>query len=613
MDGASRYVTGASGVGANNKTSEPAMWSYAVPSQNEVRQPLHPSNNERQTDSGQNAPEYDSRDSYGNGLHDDRKPLSQSHNSNSARTSQPGTIRSKPSLENAGFRNNDYGEPVETNGADQPDSPYANGATAASGNNRKRVTSRERSRVRRKGSRGAVNALDEGKQDTSKWIHRDKLAQIESRELAELGVRMGGKSSRSGSRRAKSTKTDRSVVEADDSMRDEIEEEDPLTEEESRYPNNGTDAESFTQATSQRNDERPSTARSGGSRIPIPTSTSASPEDADSPLEISHRRSSSLPRPMRKRSQSQNSQNVLEKQNKSGPTSPTSPNAPANRGVPVNAKTRKASTTSRKNSGQDGARSRSNSVTDSPRRPGTSGGDSRPPTARPDGDAPWVVNSYKPDPRLPPDQQMLPTHAKRMAEMQRQAEEEARTRKAQRQQEEEYTLMDSDDYGNANGNKESKSSPVKEAFPPQNKTAQRQSVQQARQSYQQNRDNYQHAAKETDNQDAQWPLRTPSGHIVNGPQDRNATASPTKSTKRDSAEHGGYNLIPNVSPVKDQSPRIDQRTSMRSTHTTADLTEKEREANTAMAPVNQPVRLQDPEEKGGKEEDKGCLKCCVVM
>ena len=52
-------------------------------------------------------------------------------------------------------------------------------------------------------------------------------------------------------------------------------------------------------------------------------------------------------------------------------------------------------------------------------RPGTAG-DGRPRTATnpPEGDPPWLAGMYKPDPRLPPDQQMLPTHAKRLAQEQ---------------------------------------------------------------------------------------------------------------------------------------------------------------------------------------------------
>jgi hypothetical protein len=44
---------------------------------------------------------------------------------------------------------------------------------------------------------------------------------------------------------------------------------------------------------------------------------------------------------------------------------------------------------------------------------------------RPEGDPPWLATMYKPDPRLPPDQQMLPTHAKKM--QQEQWEKEGKT------------------------------------------------------------------------------------------------------------------------------------------------------------------------------------------
>lgn len=60
-------------------------------------------------------------------------------------------------------------------------------------------------------------------------------------------------------------------------------------------------------------------------------------------------------------------------------------------------------------------------------RPTTRSGESRPPTAvnRPEGDPPWLATMYKPDPRLPPDQQILPTLAKKM--QQEQWEKEGRT------------------------------------------------------------------------------------------------------------------------------------------------------------------------------------------
>ncbi|KAI7151328.1 hypothetical protein KC349_g9469, partial [Hortaea werneckii] len=44
---------------------------------------------------------------------------------------------------------------------------------------------------------------------------------------------------------------------------------------------------------------------------------------------------------------------------------------------------------------------------------------------RPEGEAPWIASMYKPDPRLPQDQQMLPTHAKRlMLEQQQQQQQQ---------------------------------------------------------------------------------------------------------------------------------------------------------------------------------------------
>lgn len=38
------------------------------------------------------------------------------------------------------------------------------------------------------------------------------------------------------------------------------------------------------------------------------------------------------------------------------------------------------------------------------------------PINRPEGEPPWLATMYKPDPHLPPDEQMLPTHAKRLEE-----------------------------------------------------------------------------------------------------------------------------------------------------------------------------------------------------
>ncbi|KAK2765520.1 hypothetical protein FQN54_008374 [Arachnomyces sp. PD_36] len=80
--------------------------------------------------------------------------------------------------------------------------------------------------------------------------------------------------------------------------------------------------------------------------------------------------------------------------------------------------TRKSSVppNTRKTSGQQKPRAASSSSS-TPNRPSTRSGESRP-INRPEGDPPWLATMYKPDPRLPPDQQILPTHARKMQQEQ---------------------------------------------------------------------------------------------------------------------------------------------------------------------------------------------------
>lgn len=105
------------------------------------------------------------------------------------------------------------------------------------------------------------------------------------------------------------------------------------------------------------------------------------------------------------------------------PGSPTKKTPP--KGTPT---PRKSSVppNNRKPSGPAKQRATSGSSTNKDR-PVTRSGENRPGTAvnRPEGDPPWLATMYKPDPRLPPDQQILPTLAKRM--QQEQWEKEGKT------------------------------------------------------------------------------------------------------------------------------------------------------------------------------------------
>ncbi|QSS52595.1 hypothetical protein I7I53_08287 [Histoplasma capsulatum var. duboisii H88] len=71
-----------------------------------------------------------------------------------------------------------------------------------------------------------------------------------------------------------------------------------------------------------------------------------------------------------------------------------------------------------------GSSNNNSSISSSNPRPSTRSGDDRPRTSvnRPEGDPPWLATMYKPDPRLPQDQQILPTHAKRLQQEQWQRE-----------------------------------------------------------------------------------------------------------------------------------------------------------------------------------------------
>ncbi|GFF29655.1 hypothetical protein IFM51744_00905 [Aspergillus udagawae] len=99
-------------------------------------------------------------------------------------------------------------------------------------------------------------------------------------------------------------------------------------------------------------------------------------------------------------------------------------NSPAKRGPPT-----KGSATRKTSAPPSNTRksSRTRTVSTNSQRPTTRSGEPRPPQTinRPEGDPPWLATMYKPDPRLPPDQQILPTHARRM--QQEQWEKEGRT------------------------------------------------------------------------------------------------------------------------------------------------------------------------------------------
>ncbi|KAF2139599.1 uncharacterized protein K452DRAFT_352414 [Aplosporella prunicola CBS 121167] len=294
------------------------------------------------------------------------------------------------------------------------------------------------------------------------WIHRDKLAQIERTELEEAGFlpRANSSESRSSSRsrvagrkRDTSAKGDSRLHQEEKKMRmvSPIPAED---EPEDKHEPIGLPTPEEIAADREKNNARSPAPRPGTSRIPLARASPAPiPNnfvERDAPLPRSRSNSGAwsnvpgegivLPKP-RRRGGSVGSQVLLDdvdstrsttgseeergqkkktttttkksKPPKSATSAPTSVKRPQ---MPAKAATttgsRKASTMAR-NVSQPKPR------TASTPRPRTSGND-RPknPINRPEGEAPWLATMFKPDPRLPPEKQLVPTHAKRIAQEQ---------------------------------------------------------------------------------------------------------------------------------------------------------------------------------------------------
>ncbi|KAL9051253.1 MAG: hypothetical protein Q9162_006142 [Coniocarpon cinnabarinum] len=474
-------------------------------------------------------------------------------------------------------------------------------------NGRKRVASQESSKVRRKGSKGPVSTtqsfpVDE-MDENSKWIHRDKLAQIESREMIAMGMSAPAPSRTSS--RAKSTKTTKSAVDAQEPT-PELEEDENLfmpgateghdlekdVSRQESMPKESTqeDIDSFARHVTQRVEDARPPSRPGTSRIPVPV---GSHED-DAPLEMKRKRGESFGvNSRRTRSKGGENQAPWENtENTSAPSSPPSGSPPKQRNVSKGtySSNRKASAP-RKSSGP-GPRSRANSTTDSQRRPTTSGG-SRPPTARPEGEAPWIATMYKPDPLLPPDQQMLPTHAKRLAE--KRAEAEGKAGKAN--EDAEFTLLESnDDKENEATKDDSREPPAHLANANSGKQL---SPQQARSSMQEMRES------------GQWPLRTASQQQ----QWNERRLSPRLSPRPDVSERRSYNLMPYV-PVNEQERRTSAqlRPSPHGFDPSFGIAQEEQKvSNQIQAPSNPPAQPQPEEKKSSPKKEKTCLGCCVVM
>ncbi|KAJ5500357.1 hypothetical protein LT330_002180 [Penicillium expansum] len=300
------------------------------------------------------------------------------------------------------------------------------------------------------GNDGLKLYLD-GQTNQEKWIHRDKLAKIESEELHQAAIlfqrRMRGESKSSIGRGRSHDSQQNSAygTGTPTSPATEYSEPWPKVREEPGKQDvndnvNGNEREHW----DLRRPEEIAADDAAASIYSHPSlgkSASRIPVSTVSPVPISGAmgRDSRSSRSRAATDESSRGRRASEPINiEQNDSTPSLESRPGSRGFgstqnPPGKKTVKSTdSTNRKTSAPPTNRKasapRSRAVSgNNTQRPTTRSGENRPPTAanRPEGDPPWLATMYKPDPRLPPDQQMIPTVAKKI--MQEQWEKEGRT------------------------------------------------------------------------------------------------------------------------------------------------------------------------------------------
>ncbi|KAL1797610.1 hypothetical protein ACET3X_004216 [Alternaria dauci] len=427
--------------------------------------------------------------------------------------------------------------------------------------------------------------------DENHWIHRDKLKEIETRELEEAGFRVG-RSSRSNSRSQSATRRARDRTNSASTERTQngeerteprkristipAEDEEHTEEYHAWSPTFPADGTTEFQPASQRANH---TVRPSTSRIPLPKTSGipvpASMAERDAPLPRSRAGSGNwngdaiATMGARVRSGSVGSQALLDdaedgrqrtppygsghrRNTSTGSWSP--PKSPQKSPKKAKAPGKPSTTTGpRKTSAQTKPRSRVTSNNSPPNRPRTSGGSvtTRPTTSnRPEGEAPWIASMYKPDPRLPPDQQIIPTHAKRM--QQEQWENEGRVGSMY---DKDFRLLNDDGMADKRLSQLANLDPI--------------AIEKAREA-------------ET------WPLPSP----VKPDSPASLERVDTNTAKSPVNEQGAYSLTPKINqgPERAPSPKL---------------------APPIAPPESKPAVTRVPEPKEEVKEKKG--RCCIVM
>ncbi|KAF3771202.1 hypothetical protein M406DRAFT_67522 [Cryphonectria parasitica EP155] len=245
--------------------------------------------------------------------------------------------------------------------------------------------------------------------EDSKWIHRDKLVKIENEELQAAGIILPPPRSRSkGPRRDRSQSSHRKM--GNDGTTRSRKNSSHVFESGMNEESGDGDAPS-----------RPMT----GSRIPVPKKSPAFAHSRENSVE-EHDKDK---RPDGTTSTRSRSNSTTLKGLEPSPTFKSTPPKKAATEPPTKKTTpaggaRKPSGPSKSIPPEARGRPKpkgKNGANGSNGRPNTRSGErelsvSSSGPKQMEGEPPWMVSAYKPDPRLPPDQQLLPTVAKRLAQ-----------------------------------------------------------------------------------------------------------------------------------------------------------------------------------------------------
>lgn len=264
--------------------------------------------------------------------------------------------------------------------------------------------------------------------DQERWIHRDKLAQIESKELQAAGFVVPGQRTKLAKEQRKNVDYDPATTSIhtrrneshqpphldphtnSSSAEDNSDEGDRPVEEIAVLPHDGSISKGSSRIPLSKNSRLPIPLDYISRDTPVPRRKSNGWNGEEDSIAYPRTRDRSRSTTRMTAESITTDESSLPKQVKQ-----PSPSRKADIRSVTSPSTRKPSQSTTKKRAGSGARdlTRPNNVSRDVT-PSVSTSTSSASNKRPEGDPPWLATMYKPDPRLPPDQQMLPTVAKRL-------------------------------------------------------------------------------------------------------------------------------------------------------------------------------------------------------